>query len=119
MPLRVRPRAEAQRGSVSVALFGAAAERALPAPTLDTGLSDAELDALGRRPSMLGRMSSWVSGAISGLRKSDKGPQTAASALPGETSEQQPAQLTDGPAQLTDGQPAGSAEPDAESASES
>jgi len=44
-------------------LLGAAPDDALPAATLDAGLSDAELASAGTRRSLLGRVGGWVSGA--------------------------------------------------------
>jgi lipopolysaccharide biosynthesis regulator YciM len=42
------------------ALLGAVATEALPAPTLDHGLTDLELARAGARPSMLARVGGWI-----------------------------------------------------------
>jgi hypothetical protein len=44
-------------------LLGASPDEALPAATLDAGLSDAELARAGTRRSLLGRVGGWMSGA--------------------------------------------------------
>lgn len=82
-PAPKKARRAIARGSVSVALLGAEAQNALPAPTLDSGASDEELALAARRPTVLGRVGSWFSGALSGLRKSEKAPRSAVAALPG------------------------------------
>ncbi|MCB9564886.1 MAG: hypothetical protein H6708_31245 [Kofleriaceae bacterium] len=71
LPVRVhapRERREVPRVPVHQTLLGAAATEALPEPTLEHGLSDDELARLGARPSVLGRMGGWFSGAWSGMR---------------------------------------------------
>jgi lipopolysaccharide assembly protein B len=86
MPLRPLPRRQRElpRGGVSVALLGAASEQALPAPVLDSGLDDDDLYQAGRRPSVLGRVGGWFTGAWTGLRtgKRRDAPQSAVAALP-------------------------------------
>lgn len=67
-----RERRELPRGGVHMALLGARSVHALPEPSVASGLSAEELAQAGRRPSMLGRVSGWVSGAWSGLRGSSK-----------------------------------------------
>jgi lipopolysaccharide biosynthesis regulator YciM len=63
---RERPR---DRGDLSrPALLGDSAASALPAPSLDHGLADDELARSRTRPSLLGRVGGWFSGAWSGMR---------------------------------------------------
>ncbi len=62
-PSPPRERRAAPRGPRPEGLLGAAPDDALPAPTLDPGLSDEELARAGTRRSLLGRVGGWVSGA--------------------------------------------------------
>ena len=64
-PPQVQPRERrvAPRGARPDALLGASPDAALPAATLDAGLSDVELATAGVRRSLLGRVGGWVSGA--------------------------------------------------------
>jgi len=50
-------------------LLGESALTALPSPEIDHGLSDAELSERSARPSVLGRVGGWISGAWSGMRR--------------------------------------------------
>ena len=61
-PVPPRERRAAPRGGRADGLSGAAADEALPAATLDAGLTDAELASAGTRRSLLGRVGGWVSG---------------------------------------------------------
>ena len=61
-PLPPRERRAAPRASRPEGLLGAAPDEALPAPTLDPGLSEDELAAAGTRRSLLGRVGGWFSG---------------------------------------------------------
>jgi hypothetical protein len=61
-PLPPRERRAAPRASRPEGLLGAAPDDALPAPTLDPGLSEDELAAAGTRRSLLGRVGGWFSG---------------------------------------------------------
>jgi lipopolysaccharide biosynthesis regulator YciM len=62
-PPAPRERRAAPRGARRDGLLGASPDEALPAPTLDTGLSNAELARAGTRRSLLGRVGGWMSGA--------------------------------------------------------
>jgi len=62
-PVPPRERRAAPRVARPEGLLGAAPDDALPAATLDAGLSDAELASAGTRRSLLGRVGGWVSGA--------------------------------------------------------
>lgn len=62
-PVVPRERRAAPRGVRLEGLLGAAPDQALPAATLDPGLSDAELANAGTRRSLLGRVGGWFSGA--------------------------------------------------------
>ncbi len=62
-PVPPRERRAAPRVARPDGLLGAAPDDALPAATLDAGLSDAELASAGTRRSLLGRVGGWVSGA--------------------------------------------------------
>jgi hypothetical protein len=61
-PVPPRERRAAPRAGHPESLLGASPDEALPAPTLDPGLSEAELATAGIRRSLLGRVGSWVSG---------------------------------------------------------
>jgi lipopolysaccharide biosynthesis regulator YciM len=61
-PVPPRERRAAPRVARPDGLLGAAPGDALPAATLDAGLSDAELASAGVRRSLLGRVGGWVSG---------------------------------------------------------
>jgi lipopolysaccharide biosynthesis regulator YciM len=61
-PAPPRERRAAPRVARPDGLLGAPPDDALPAPTLDAGLSDAELARGGARRSLLGRVGGWVSG---------------------------------------------------------
>ena len=61
-PVAPRERRAAPRTAPADDLLGVSPDDALPAPTLDPGLSDAELASAGRRRSLLGRVGGWVSG---------------------------------------------------------
>jgi hypothetical protein len=61
-PVPPRERRAASRAARPESLLGASPDEALPAPTLDPGLSDAELTTAGVRRSMLGRVGGWISG---------------------------------------------------------
>lgn len=61
-PVPSRERRAAPRVVRTDGLLGAAPDDALPAATLDAGLSDAELASAGTRRSLLGRVGGWVSG---------------------------------------------------------
>jgi hypothetical protein len=61
-PLPPRERRAMPRVARHDGLLGAARDEALPTPTLDVGLSDAELASAGERRSLLGRVGGWVSG---------------------------------------------------------
>jgi lipopolysaccharide biosynthesis regulator YciM len=68
-PPRSAPRERRELPRVApTTLLGAAATEALPEPTLEHGLSDAELERAGARPSVLGRIGGWFSGRWSGKR---------------------------------------------------
>jgi hypothetical protein len=58
-----------ERGDTSQALLGAAAERALPEAALDSGMSDGEMIAAQRRPSLLGRVGSLFSSPFKGRKR--------------------------------------------------
>ncbi|HEY4179049.1 MAG TPA: tetratricopeptide repeat protein [Kofleriaceae bacterium] len=60
-PLPPRERRTAARIPRSDALLGAAADDALPTPSLDAGLSEEELAKGGERRSLLGRVGGWFS----------------------------------------------------------
>ncbi len=59
-PTPSRERRAAGRVSRPDGLLGAAPDDALPAPTLDPGLSEDELAVAGTRSSLLGRVGGWV-----------------------------------------------------------
>jgi lipopolysaccharide biosynthesis regulator YciM len=61
-PVPPRERRAAPRVARADGLLGAAPDDALPAATLDAGLSDAELASAGTRRSLLGRVGGWASG---------------------------------------------------------
>ena len=61
-PVPPRERRAAPRVARSESLLGAAPDEALPAATLDVGLSDSEMASAGTRRSLLGRAFGWVSG---------------------------------------------------------
>jgi lipopolysaccharide biosynthesis regulator YciM len=61
-PLPSRERRAAPRSARTEGLLGAAPDDALPAATLDPGLTDEELASAGTRRSLLGRVGGWVSG---------------------------------------------------------
>ncbi len=65
---RAEPRL-AVADQVGRTLLGDSALTALPAPEIEHGLSDAELVARSARPSVLGRVGGWISGAWSGMRR--------------------------------------------------
>jgi lipopolysaccharide biosynthesis regulator YciM len=60
-PTQPRERREYPRGSRPEGLLGHAPDASLPAPTLDSGLSDDELRAAGARRSLLNRVGGWFS----------------------------------------------------------
>ena len=60
-----RERRAVPRTARPEALLGGAADEALPAPTLDPGLSEEELARAGARRSLLGKVGGWLSGAWS------------------------------------------------------
>ena len=60
-PVPPRERRAAPRAVRPDGLLGAPADQALPAATLDAGLSDAELASAGTRRSLLGRVGGWFS----------------------------------------------------------
>jgi lipopolysaccharide biosynthesis regulator YciM len=62
-PVPPRERRAAPRTARPEALLGAAPDEALPAPTLDPGLSEEELARAGTRRSLLGKVGGWLSGA--------------------------------------------------------
>lgn len=62
-PAPPRERRAAPRAPRPEGLLGAAPDHALPAATLDPGLSDDELARAGARRSLLGRVGGWFSGA--------------------------------------------------------
>ncbi len=62
-PLPPRERRAVPRVARQDGLLGAARDEALPTPTLDVGVSDAERTGGGPRRSLLGRVGGWVSGA--------------------------------------------------------
>ncbi|HEY0484345.1 MAG TPA: hypothetical protein VGD37_42790 [Kofleriaceae bacterium] len=62
-PVPPRERRAAARAARPDGLLGAPPDQALPAATLDAGLSDAELASAGTRRSLLGRVGGWFSGA--------------------------------------------------------
>ena len=62
-PAPSRERRAAVRVIRPEGLLGASPDDALPAPTLDPGLSEDELAVAGTRRSLLGRVGGWVSGA--------------------------------------------------------
>jgi hypothetical protein len=64
-----RERRELPRGGPTTALLGAV--DSLPEPTLEHGLDAGELAATAQRPSLLGRVGSWFSGAV-GRGKRDR-----------------------------------------------
>ncbi len=61
-PVAPRERRAAPRSIRPEGLLGAAPDSALPAPTLDPGLTDEELARAGTRRSLLGRVGGWFSG---------------------------------------------------------
>jgi len=61
-PVPPRERRAVPRVARVDGLLGSAPDDALPAATLDAGLSDAELATAGTRRSLLGRVGGWVSG---------------------------------------------------------
>jgi hypothetical protein len=61
-PVPPRERRTAPRVARPDGLLGATPDEALPAATLDAGLSEAEMASAGSRRSLLGRVGSWVSG---------------------------------------------------------
>jgi lipopolysaccharide biosynthesis regulator YciM len=60
-PAPPRERRAAPRVARPEALLGASPDDALPAATLDPGLSDSEMASAGARRSLLGRVGGWVS----------------------------------------------------------
>ncbi|MDQ3370012.1 MAG: hypothetical protein M3680_31740, partial [Myxococcota bacterium] len=62
-PLPPRERRAAPRAARAEALLGTSPDESLPAATLDAGLSEDELARAGMRPSLLGRVGGWFSGA--------------------------------------------------------
>jgi hypothetical protein len=62
-PAPPRERRAAPRPVRTEGLLGAAPDHALPAATLDAGLTDDELARAGTRRSLLGRVGGWFSGA--------------------------------------------------------
>lgn len=63
-PAAPRERRASSRVARPDGLLGATPDEALPAPTLDPGLSDAELASAGARRSLLGRVGGWFSGVL-------------------------------------------------------
>jgi len=64
-PPPVAPRERRSRARTPVeGLLGASPDIALPAATLDPGLSDDELARAGTRRSLLGRVGGWFSGVL-------------------------------------------------------
>jgi len=63
-PVAPRERRAAARASRPEGLLGATPDVALPAPTLDAGLSEDELAKAGTRRSLLGRVGGWFSGVL-------------------------------------------------------
>jgi lipopolysaccharide biosynthesis regulator YciM len=63
-PVQPRERRAAPRSTRPDGLLGAPPDQALPAATLDAGLSDTELATAGIRRSVLGRVGGWFSGAL-------------------------------------------------------
>jgi lipopolysaccharide biosynthesis regulator YciM len=61
-PIAPRDRREAPRAARPDGLLGVAPDSALPAPTLDAGMTEAELAVAGTRRSLLGRVGGWFSG---------------------------------------------------------
>ena len=61
-PVPPRERRAVPRVARPDGLLGAAPDEALPAATLEGGLTDAELASAGSRRSLLGRVGGWVSG---------------------------------------------------------
>jgi lipopolysaccharide biosynthesis regulator YciM len=61
-PVPPRERRAAPRTARPDSLLGASPDEALPAPTLDPGLSDDELATAGVRRSLLGRVGGWITG---------------------------------------------------------
>lgn len=61
-PVPSRERRAAPRPVRTEGLLGVPPDQALPAPTLDSGLSEAELATAGVRRSLLGRVGGWFSG---------------------------------------------------------
>jgi hypothetical protein len=61
-PVQPRERRAAPRSARPDGLLGAPPDQALPAATLDAGLSDTELATAGIRRSLLGRVGGWFSG---------------------------------------------------------
>lgn len=59
---RAAPRSSEGRSTRPEGLLGAAPDSALPAPTLDPGLTEDELARAGTRRSLLGRVGGWFSG---------------------------------------------------------
>jgi lipopolysaccharide assembly protein B len=64
-----RERRELPRPLITQTLLGAAATEALPEPTLEHGLTEAELVRAGARRSVLGRIGGWISGTWSGRKR--------------------------------------------------
>jgi hypothetical protein len=63
-PIAPRDRRAASRAARPDGLLGAAPDTALPAPTLDAGLSEDELAEAGTRRSLLGRVGGWFTRSI-------------------------------------------------------
>ncbi len=63
-PIAPRERREAPRGPRPEGLLGAAPDTALPAATLDAGMTEDELARAGTRRSLLGRVGGWFSGVL-------------------------------------------------------
>jgi hypothetical protein len=61
-PIAPRDRRAGPRPSRADGLLGATPDAALPAPTLDAGLTEEELARAGTRRSLLGRIGDWFSG---------------------------------------------------------
>jgi lipopolysaccharide biosynthesis regulator YciM len=61
-PVPSRERRAAPRAPRPEGLLGAAPDEALPAPTLDSGLSEEELSRGGERRSLIGKVGGWFSG---------------------------------------------------------
>jgi hypothetical protein len=61
-PVQPRERRAAPRSVRPEGLLGASPDLSLPAPTLDTGLTEEELARAGTRRSLLGRVGGWFSG---------------------------------------------------------